>query len=111
MSKAKLFVVVMLLVIVSSLLVAYSSRGNDTSSATERPTVAQAPEVVTNAHAPGILPNMDANRRWSGEVFLSDNGFPDLRRQARISPKQGGVPDCISFDSNNSSRRHGGCVE
>lgn len=102
MLKNKLFVIVMVLAIGSSLLMAYTSRRIDTSS---------APEVVTNVKSADLLPRNDADRRWSGEVFLSDNGSPDLTQQARESSNQGLEPACISLDDDRSARRYGGCAE
>jgi hypothetical protein len=102
MRKSKLFLIVMVFVIGSSLLVAYTSRGNDTSSAAD---------VVTNVDSPGRIPDTNEHRRWSGEVFLSDNDSPDFIQPARESSKQAAEPTCISLDDLHSARRHGGCVE
>jgi hypothetical protein len=100
--KNKLFLIVMVLVIGSSLLMAYTSRGNDTSSAAE---------VVTNVDLPILIPDTNVNRRWSGEVFLSDNDSPDLIQKAAESSKHAAEPACISIDDANSARRYSGCVE
>ena len=51
------------------------------------------------------------DRRWSGEVFLSDNDSPDLIQQVRESPKQAEEPACMSLNDGQSARRYGGCVE
>ena len=48
-------------------------------------------------------------RLWSGEVFLSDNGNPDLVQHAKPAASQKTEGTCMSADS--LPRRHGGCVE
>ena len=124
MLKGKLFVIVMMLAVVSGLLAARSSHGKDTLSAAERPAdnAAQVQEVMTNVHPAIPVPNTgetgaesvpadtDARRLWSGEVFLSDNGYPDPRQQTRINQEQVPETACISEES-ESPRRHGGCAE
>jgi hypothetical protein len=110
MFKSKLLVIVIVLAIGSSLLMAYTSRGRDASSA-EKPAGAQAPEVVTSGDSSHLLSNTSANRRWSGEVFLSGNDAPDLVQQTRESSKQNVEPACMSLNDGQSARRYGGCVE
>jgi hypothetical protein len=110
MFKSKLLVIVAVLAIGSSLLMAYTSRGEDASSA-EKSASVQAPEVLTSGQSSDVLSNTNANRRWSGEVFLSDNDTPDLVQPARESSKQAVEPACMSLKDGQSARRYGGCVE
>lgn len=113
MFKNKLSAILTILVVASSLLVAYTSLEKDILAPVEKPGVSadQAPAVTTNNDSPSILSGQDPNRRWSGEVFLSDNGSPDRLQQARESSKQDAEPACISLNDGNSARRYGGCVE
>lgn len=113
MSKPKLFVMITIFAIASTLLVACSGSGKVTSSNMDRPAEppAQANVAPTNAilntgenAAKAVPADADANRRWSGEVFLADNDFPDLAQPAMKTT-------CIVLEDASAPRRYGGCAE
>ena len=62
------------------------------------PSTGGSKEVMT------VRSESQAPRLWSGEVFLSDNGAPDVKPHTNVQSA------CSTVDS-HQPQRHGGCAE
>jgi len=61
------------------------------------PSTGGSKEVTT------VRSESQAPRLWSGEVFLSDNGAPDVKQNTDVESA------CMTVDS--QPQRHGGCAQ